>query len=107
MENKIITGNLDWHEGKVKNFFGKELLNLDNGTVKLIKIAPASEYPIHIHPDKTEYVYVIEGSLFCKIGEEECQGVVGDFFTFPKNIRHALINKSSKECIILVGAIKH
>ncbi|MBS1650959.1 MAG: cupin domain-containing protein [Bacteroidetes bacterium] len=106
MENKIITNNLEWHEGKVKNFFGKELLNLNNGTVKLVKIASGAEYPMHIHPDKTEYIYVVKGEITCKIAEDTHIGGVGDFFIFPHNIFHALSNHTQNNCEVLVGAIK-
>ncbi len=106
MNNKIIPNDLNWTEGKVKNFFGKGLLDLKNGSVKLVKINAGAEYPLHIHPDKTEYIFVVQGELSCTIGEEKCKGKVGDFFIFPQNIFHALANHSQHECIVLVGAIK-
>ncbi|HEX3023792.1 MAG TPA: hypothetical protein VHP12_01155 [Chitinophagaceae bacterium] len=49
MKNKIITADLEWKEGKVKNFFGKELINSENGIVKLVKIAS--------DPDEKTIVY--------------------------------------------------
>lgn len=106
MKAKLITGDLDWKEGKVKNFFGKELINLENGSLKLVKIASHVEYPLHVHPDKTEYCYVLEGQLSCNIGEENFNGSAGDFFIFPCNTHHALANHSNEDCIVLVGAIR-
>jgi len=46
MQKKIAPENLEWKEGKVKNFFGKELISLKNGTLKLIKVAPQASYPL-------------------------------------------------------------
>lgn len=40
MKKKITVAELEWTEGKVKNFFGKELISMENGSLKLIKVAP-------------------------------------------------------------------
>jgi quercetin dioxygenase-like cupin family protein len=48
-------------QGQVKGFSGKDLLQLSNGTVKVVRIEPMSVYPEHVHPDKTEYAFVMEG----------------------------------------------
>jgi len=61
MENKIKPELLNWTPGKVNGFYGKSLIDIDNGSVKQVKIEPLSNYPQHVHPDKTEYAYVIEG----------------------------------------------
>ncbi|MBS1666342.1 MAG: cupin domain-containing protein [Bacteroidetes bacterium] len=106
MKAKLITGELNWKEGKVRNFLSKELLNSESGTVKLVKIIPDAAYPLHNHPDKTEYCYVLQGLLFCKVGEESFAGTAGDFFIFPCTIQHALANHSDEDCIVLIGAIK-
>lgn len=45
----------------MKGFAGKELISLDAGGLKLIKIEPHANYPEHLHPDKTEYAYTLEG----------------------------------------------
>ncbi len=106
MELHVNTENLDWQEGKVKNFFGKDLINLPNGTLKLVKINPNATYPIHQHPDKTEYVYVLEGTPSFTINGTHYEGEPGHFFIFPNNTMHAIENPSATTCLILVGAIK-
>lgn len=106
MGNKVIPTELDWTEGKVKNFFGKDLLKQENGTVKLVKVAPNSKYPEHLHPDKTEYVYVLKGNPQFHIGTEEFNAAPDEFYIFPANIKHAILNNSDKECLLIVGAIK-
>lgn len=90
----------------MKNFFGKDLLMLDNGTVKLVKVAPAATYPEHLHPDKTEYVYVLEGHPHFKIGPEEFSAGPNEFYTFPARVKHAILNKTDQTCVLLVGGIK-
>lgn len=106
MKNRVSQDEMDWNEGKVKGFFGKELLSLENGGLKLIKIAPVSTYPEHIHPDKTEYAYVLEGNPEFLISSESYKAKEGDFFIFPTNTKHAIINNTKSECRLLVGAVK-
>lgn len=103
--NKIDSKKLDWIEGNVKGFFGKSLLSLTNGGLKLIKVAPAAHYPEHIHPDKTEYAFVLEGTPELIINAETYSGNVGDFFVFPINTKHSIINKTDSNCVLLIGSI--
>jgi len=105
MELKIEPETLPWTEGRVKNFFGKDLIQLKNGGLKLVKVAAGAVYPVHQHPDKTEYAYVLDGRPAFRIDEMVYQGSTGDFFIFPSKVRHAIINESSSECLLLVGAI--
>ena len=107
MKLKVEPDLLDWTAGKVKGFFSKELLNLDAGTFKLIKIAPYAAYPEHIHPNKIEYAYAIEGTPEFIINNEHYKSKPGDFFIFPQNIKHSISNPAIVECSILVGAIKN
>lgn len=107
MTNQIKPQELEWTEGKVKNFFGKELLLLDNGTIKLVKVAPTSHYPEHLHPDKTEYVYVLQGQPHFQIGTDEFAANPDEFYIFPSGVRHAIRNKTNEACLLLVGGIKN
>lgn len=105
MSNKIVPSEMQWHEGKVKNFFGKELLQMDNGTVKIVKVAPFAHYPDHLHPDKTEYIYVLTGKPHFRIGEEIFYAAPNEFYIFPAKLKHAIINETDAECTLLVGAV--
>lgn len=106
MKNKIEVNKLDWIEGKVKGFLGKELISQANGALKLVKVMPNATYPIHIHPDKTEFAYVLEGLPGFLINSEVHSGKKGDFFIFPFDTKHAIYNNSNYECILLVGSIQ-
>ena len=107
MENKIKPKQLDWTTGNVKGFYGKEFINQDNGSVKLVRIDPLAAYPEHLHPDKTEYAHVIEGQPGFVIDHRHYTSEPGDFFIFPANTKHAIVNHSDAECLLLIGAIKH
>lgn len=106
MKNKIKPDQLDWATGKIKGFHGKQLIDTENGGIKLIKICPQSYYPEHMHPDKTEYAYVLEGNPVFEIDNISYTSEPGDFFIFPSKMQHAITNKTSTECLLLVGAIK-
>lgn len=107
MEHKILPDELEWGEGKVKNYFGKNLLALENGTFKLVKANPNAIYPDHKHKDKTEFVYVLKGNPYFLIDTEEYHAKPNEFYIFPHGVKHAIRNKSDEECLMLVGAIKH
>lgn len=106
MKNKIDTELLSWEGGKIEGFFGKELLSLHNGSVKLIRIKSSSSYPEHIHPNKTEYAFVFEGNPEFIIDNELYYGQPNDFFIFPAGMKHAINNPDNNVCLLLIGAIK-
>ncbi|HNP18780.1 MAG TPA: cupin domain-containing protein [Fulvivirga sp.] len=105
MEHQIKISDLEWTEGNVKGFLGKQLIDQKNGTFKLVKVNPKTSYPLHRHPDKTEFAYVIEGHPEFEIDSDQYQSKVGDFFIFPIGKRHAIRNNTEAECQLLVGAI--
>lgn len=102
---KISSNDLVFKAEKIKGFFGKELLNMKNSSVKLVKIAPLSNYPEHLHPEKTEYAYVLKGNLEFKIDSAIFYGEKGDFLIFEKNKKHSITNNTESECLLLIGAI--
>ncbi len=56
---KITPEKLNWEFGKAAGFCGKTLLDKENGGLKLVKVIPLANYPIHQHPNKTEFIYVL------------------------------------------------
>lgn len=106
MDAKITGEPKAWVSGKVKGFMGKSLMDLDNGTVKLVRVDAQSSYPLHRHLDKTEYAYVIAGDFQFTINNKTHSGVPGDFFIFKVGTRHAINNQTNKTGMLLIGAIK-
>ena len=98
---------MNWETGKVKGFSGKNLIDLKNGGLKLVKVEAFASYPVHLHPDKTEYVYILEGSPIIGIDETNYIGKKGEFFIFPDAIKHSIQNPTDSECLLLVGAISN
>jgi quercetin dioxygenase-like cupin family protein len=107
MENYKKTDQMDWVSGKVKGFRGKNLIELKNGALKKVKVDSFATYPSHLHPKKTEHIYVLEGNPRIIIGGEIYNGEKGDFFILPHSIKHSIENPFDSECLLLVGAINN
>ncbi|MCC6599557.1 MAG: cupin domain-containing protein [Crocinitomicaceae bacterium] len=105
-ENKITPVAMEWEEGAVKGFSAKKLLMRENGAMKLVKVAPSSSYPEHIHPDKTEFAYVVKGTPRFVVGKDEFLAIPDEFYIFPTNTKHAIINTTDSDCVLLIGSIK-
>lgn len=56
MKNYIKPNLLHWENTKINGFASKQLIDMPNGGLKLIKVEPNSVYPLHNHPDKTEFI---------------------------------------------------
>jgi quercetin dioxygenase-like cupin family protein len=106
MKNNIKPDLLNWESTKIKGFSSKQLIEIKNGGLKLIKVESGSSYPLHNHPDKTEYIYVLEGMPEIIIGEDQYTGKVGEFFILNESVKHSIKNNDSKDCILLIGAIQ-
>jgi len=66
-----------------KSFLGKEYLQLNNGSVKIVKVEPKAFYPIHVHPNKTEYAFVVIGNPEFLIGDKTYFSNAGVLFISP------------------------
>lgn len=106
MENYKDTNQLNFESGKVNGFQGQNLIELENGGLKKVKVDAFATYPMHQHPGKTEFIYVLKGQPKIIIGDKIYMGKPDDFFTLPKSIMHAIENPNQDECLLLVGAIK-
>lgn len=105
-ELKVQHAEMEWHEGQVKGFAGKQLIEAQNGGLKLVKVQPETSYPLHLHPDKTEYAYVLKGKVNFEIDGKYFDCSESDFCIFPAKTKHAIHNRSKEEVILMVGAIK-
>jgi quercetin dioxygenase-like cupin family protein len=98
--------NMEWEPMPVTGFAGKPLMTHKNGGLKVVRIQPGAEFPLHQHPDKTEFAYVLEGTLETTIGEKIYTGKTGSFYQFPVGVSHRLKNPAESETVVLVGSLK-
>ncbi len=77
----------------------------DGGTAKLFRLEPGAAYPLHQHPDRSEYAYVLAGEPVLFDGETHHACRSGNVVTFPANTPHSLANPGTTEVLLFVGAI--
>lgn len=107
MSQRLDVKGKSWELGKVAGVSAKDLITFPEGTAKLIRLEPGAHYPLHKHPHRTEYVYVLEGEPTLSVGDEVHVCHSGDFVSFPESTPHALANESQNDAILFVGAIYH
>ncbi len=103
----VHTSQLPWEPTPVTGVTVKELAHYSEGTAKLIRLAPGAEYPLHRHPQRTEYVYVLAGTATLTVADDTHDAQVGDFTLMPADTPHALANYTTFEALLWVGAIMH
>ncbi|GMV53816.1 MAG: cupin domain-containing protein [Chlorobi bacterium] len=105
LNHKVDLTKLEWKTGTLQQLQRKELLNVDNGTVKLIRILPQQTYPEHFHPNHTEYAFVLSGKPLIRIGGDEYLAQPNEFYIFPASTKHSIQNHADDECVIILGSI--
>ncbi|TAM58579.1 cupin domain-containing protein [bacterium] len=103
MEN---VADLAWEPTSVAGYEQKWLVKRDGGTYKLIRIQPGARFPLHRHPDRTEYAYVLEGVLEATIEGRTFRIAPHGFAEIPAGVEHGLYNPGPAPTIAQVGAIK-
>ena len=83
--------------GKVLNFLGvthKLTRQHTGGAYYLFEFEfdPESGNRLHVHRYEDEVVYVLEGAIQIRLGNEKLQAVTGGVAHLPKSIPHALYN---------------
>ena len=83
--------------GKALNFLGithKLTHQQTGGGYYLFEFAfnPESGNSLHVHSYEDEVVYVLEGAIQIRLGNEKLQTVAGGVAHLPKSIPHALYN---------------
>ena len=83
--------------GKVLKFLGvtHKLTPQQTGSAYYLfefEFDPESGNRLHVHQHEDEVVYVLEGAIEIRLGDQKIQAVTGDVAHLPKQIPHALRN---------------
>jgi uncharacterized cupin superfamily protein len=73
--------------------------------VCLEELAPGKQaYPAHYHMLEEEHLFVLEGALTVRLGDERHPMKAGDYVCFPagQRVGHAVINESETVCRYLI-----
>lgn len=106
MENNFDYNTVDWTPSNIKGFLSNQILDLNNGGIKFLKVKPQSEYPVHMHIDKYEYAVILEGSPTINVNGTIFSAKVGEVYVFPPNTKHAISNRKSDSSILLISSIQ-
>ncbi|MEM0158721.1 MAG: cupin domain-containing protein [Thermoplasmataceae archaeon] len=106
MEKTGSATEIEWTQVSkaVEGIFQHLEVQRKNGTIKFLKFDPGSSYPVHHHPDRVEWLYVLSGRMIATIDSVEHDLAKGEFATFMVNSNHSL--RAGKDgALVLVVAI--
>lgn len=68
-----------------------------NGVYSFVEIAsePGDGTPLHVHQNEDEYLFVLEGTARCALGDKMFDAEAGTMLALPRNIPHAWGNRST------------
>lgn len=102
---KINLDDAEW-QGRFAHkkalLFNETDLDAKGSKIQIIKIEPNSEIKPHYHKIRTEVFCVLKGNGIIRLGDEEIQTKVNDFFLCKPNSVHAFRNTSNEDFIVLV-----
>ncbi|TAM78184.1 cupin domain-containing protein [bacterium] len=96
---------LPWEATNVEGYEQKWLIRRSGASFKLVRIHAGARFPLHRHPDRTEYAYVLEGVLDATISGQTLRVGPGGFAEIPAGVEHGLFNPGSSDTIVQIGAI--
>jgi mannose-6-phosphate isomerase-like protein (cupin superfamily) len=70
-----------------------------NSVYSVVEIVsePGDGTPLHVHQNEDEYLFVLEGTARCALGDKIFDAEAGTMVTLPKNIPHAWGNRSTSK----------
>ncbi|MBS1647523.1 MAG: cupin domain-containing protein [Bacteroidetes bacterium] len=106
MKNDFDYKMASWTPTNIKGFSSSEILDLNHGGLKYLRVEPNTHYPIHMHVDKVEYAVIVAGSPTITINETPFAAKVGEVYVFPTHTKHAISNNNQEVSVLLIGSIK-
>jgi mannose-6-phosphate isomerase-like protein (cupin superfamily) len=81
---------------------GEDTAGMYSLTEFIVAPPPTPGPPLHIHKDAHEAMYVLEGELQVKLGEQTIRAAAGSFVYVPKGVLHTLANPGPHPAKILI-----
>src|SRR5689334_3980105 len=68
-----------------------------NRVYSFVEIAsePGDGTPLHVHQNEDEYLFVLEGTARCALGDKTFDAEAGTMVALPRQIQHAWANRST------------
>lgn len=96
-------GVIRYHEGKQLNVLGHAITasftnHNAQGSYYLFEVItpPGRGVPLHVHEWEDELMYMVEGELEIRLGDQQFVVSPGDHVFFPRYLAHAFQNAGSK-----------
>ncbi|WP_367106661.1 cupin domain-containing protein [uncultured Psychrobacter sp.] len=82
-----------------------DIVGLNKFGLHLVRVEPGDETTQHhYHEESDEFIYVLEGELTLRYGEENYPLNTGDFVGFPAHgAAHSMRNNSDSDAVYLMG----
>lgn len=96
---------LNWqhHAGsQAEKFYKTTLWQGDHMMVGLNCLEPGQAQKIHAHDGAEKFYFVLEGSGWFTVGDEEKEAGTGSLIVAPAGIRHGVTNNSGERLSLLV-----
>ncbi|HUU59086.1 MAG TPA: cupin domain-containing protein [Phycisphaerae bacterium] len=92
----------DW--GSLTWYAGAKLGNCEEMTIGQCVIRPGQENPLHRHPNCSEVLVVLQGTVLHTIEEgKQVELGPGDTITLPPNLPHKARNVSDADAVLLIA----
>lgn len=102
-QSEIGEGRVDFHWGSIWWFGSRELGNTTGVTMGRMTMKPGATNDRHFHPNCEEVMYVQQGLLEHRIGEEVVRQQPGEFLTVPANTPHSTTNIGEGEAELMIA----
>lgn len=107
MDGLVRGSEQPWEPAPVEGVSWQLLKDVPEGTIKRFRLQAGATYPLHHHPDRSEWVYLVEGTLTLTLGSAVQELHPGDFAWIPARLPHGLGNQTGDLVEFLVGAFWH
>ncbi len=102
-QSEIDEGRVEFHWGAMWWFGSHELGNTTGVTMGLMTMKPAATNDRHFHPNCEEVLYLQQGLLEHRVGEEVIRQQPGEFLTIPANTPHSSTNIGEGEAKLIIA----
>lgn len=83
--------------GEVRALLGPKSVGAESGFMGCVTLAPGDSVSEHWHPYSEEFLFLVRGSLTCRLDGEPYHVEAGQGIMTPIGIRHKLINEGDEE----------
>ena len=96
------TNEFDW--GRIIFYANDEIGPASEQSLGRCEINPGAALPKHYHPNCSEVVYVLQGTITHTVEEERVETLqAGDTIVVPRNFAHQAINVGQEPAVLLIS----